>query len=290
MLAVVAVRQEFPGALVTAAVGLVLLAATVVRVKGRWLYELVPLAAGFLSRRRRQDLAWDSAGIGLIALLRPGATCQTIDTDLVITHESGMTAVLYPSGPVSTPTDLLPDTPSLAVQAIWHAQPGRPTQVWLGVHAPRTVDQLTDDQLRVNLSNGLRRIRKALKHKGMTARSGATGLTALAHLNGSTEIREDWDFWRTGPISQACFRVTTAPHPALITALLTSAPGVAVTVGWSAADRQDVVVRIAAGSGGAVDDAARVLGRVADLVRLDGEHRSGVAATLPIGAFPLRGP
>jgi type VII secretion protein EccE len=196
------------------------------------------------------------------------------------------------------------------VQLVLHAgvRPDTPRRLWVAVHAARTADTPVDAELALALRNALRRVRRALDRAGMPTQPLAeeqalAAIAGLAHITGGrTEVREDWRFWRTGPVSQAAFRVTgwdaltEAQARGLLGGVLAGVPGVATTLALGARTerrgepRASVGLRLAATSEAAVGRATDILaGRLAPsgvrLARLDGTHQSGVAASLPIGVF-----
>jgi type VII secretion protein EccE len=264
------VRQPWPvlvGASVAAAV---LLALTTVRIGGRWLYELLVLVGGYLSRTRRRDLpeTGSTAGrtLALLAVLLPGANIRTLETSqgpaMAISHDGGLTAQLKPNALTPELLNILPMPAALlpaqdgrqhvfGVQEVFHVgvRPDRPRRLWVAVHAARTVDSPADVELTLALRNAMRRVRRALGRAGAPAEPLAeeqalAALAGLAHITGGrTEIREDWRFWRTGSVSQAAFTLTGWDRLADTQArgnvgvLLAGIPGVAATVAlWARSD------------------------------------------------------
>ena len=128
-------------------------------------------------------------------------------------------------------------------------RPDKPRRLWVAVHAARTVDTPVDAELTLALRNAMRRVRRALDRAGVPAEPLAEeqALAAIAGLDhvtgGRNEVREDWRFWRTGPVSQATFRLTgwdgltDTQARGLINGLLAGVPGVASTVALGAQDR-----------------------------------------------------
>lgn len=322
-----AVRQPWPVLVGTSVAAAGLLALTGARAGGRWLYELAGLAAAFLTRARRADLSraggLPGTALGLLDTLLPGATIRTVETSqgpaMVVSHRRGLTAQLKP--PVLTPgllatlpmpATLLPVVPDhlFGVQLVLHTgvRPDAPRRLVVAVHAARTVDVPVDTELSLVLRNAMRRVRRALDRAGLPAQpldeAGALAETAgLAHVTGGrTEVREDWGYWRAGPVSQASFRLTgwggltDTQARGLVNGLLAGVPGVASTITLAAhTERRGdptgyATLRLAATTEAAVDTAARhVTDRLAPsgvrLVRLDGAQLSGLAASLPIGVF-----
>jgi type VII secretion protein EccE len=321
------VRQPWPVLTgVSVAAGL-LLALTSVRLGGRWLYELVGLAAGFFTRNRRRDLpktgGTPGTTLSLLGLLLPGATVRTVETSqgpaMAISHQGGLTAQLKPGAltpellaALPMPGALLPagTDHQFAVQLVLHVgvRPDTPRRLWVAVHAARTVDTPVDAELTLALRNAMRRVRRALDRAGVPAQPLAeeqalSAIAGLAHVTGGrTEVREDWKFWRTGPVSQATFqltgwaKLTDTQARGLVNSLLAGVPGVAstITIGARGERRGDplgtATLRLAATTEAAIEQAAHhMTNRLAPsgvrLARLDGTQLSGVAASLPIGVF-----
>jgi ESX secretion system protein EccE len=319
------VRQPWPVLAGTAVGAAVLLALTSVRAGGRWLYELTALAAAFLTRQRRTELprtgGTPAATLALIELLLPGSAIRTVETSqgpaMAISHQGGLTAQLRPPaltpellGALPMPAALLPTATDhvLGVRLVLHTgiRSDMPRRLWVAVHAARTVDTPADAELTLALRNALRRVRRALDRAGVPARPLAeeqalSAIAGLAHITGGrTDVREDWKYWRTGPVSQTTYRLTgwdaltDTQARGLVNSMLAGVPGVASTITLTArtAGRGDpragAALRLAATTAAAVETAAAHLSnRLAPsgirLTRLDGTQCGGVAATLPIG-------
>ncbi len=333
---VLTVRQPWPVLAGASAGAATLLALTSVRVGGRWLYELTGLAFAFLSRTRRTDLpangGMPATTLGLLTLLLPGACVRTLETSqgpaMAISHRGGMTAQLKPKtltpevlNTLPMPAALLPTVTdrvttgagthhTFGVQQVFHVgvRPDKPRRLWVAVHAARTVDTPADDELTLAVRNAMRRVRRALGRAGVPAEPLAeeqalSALAGLAHVTGGrTEVREDWRFWRTGPVSQATFlltgwdRLTDEGARRLVSTMLAGTPGVAATVALGARTERGnevsatAALRFAATTEAALEAAAAAMtDRLAPsgvrLARLDGAHLTGVAASLPIGVF-----
>ncbi|MFV2115759.1 type VII secretion protein EccE [Micromonospora sp. LOL_025] len=321
---VLALRQPLP-ALVCASIGAaVLVALTGVRVDGRWLYELAVLGVEHLSRARRRDLPVHGGTPALLDLLVPGCTVRCTETArgpaMTASHRGGLTALLRLDGAAAELLDRVPPLPGLlpvvegwphpfGVQLVCHAGVRRaePARMWLAVHAARGVEAPGDEELTPALRNGLRRVRRALDRAGVSsavlAEEAALAVIAgLAHVTGGRgEVREDWRCWRAGAVRQATFRLRgwhrlTDQHARqLAVDLLTVDVGATVTVTVAVRSGRDGpwgegVLRLAATTGGAVEAAVvaastRAAPYGVRLVRLDGAHARGVAASLPIGVF-----
>jgi type VII secretion protein EccE len=324
MLVLVSARQPWPVVVSASAGALVLVALTSVRLRGHWLYELAALGSAYLVRTRRHVLPADEGkALALLRLLLPGSATSTVETGhgpiMAVSHPRGMTAILHPQEVTAaviasfpTPAELLPDTDGqpgeLGIQTVFHAgaRPGAP-KLWVAVHAERTVATPLDEELTLVLRNALRRVRRALARAGkptepLAQDTAYATVTALAHIDGGRhEVREDWRFWRTGAVSQACFTLDGLEELGerelrrLVSLLLGRTPGVAVTVTLNALSGNDglrvsAVLRLAAATEAAVEAAAGHIARPLSplgihLTRLDGTQLSGVAASLPLGGF-----
>lgn len=317
-----AIPQPWPVLLAASAGAAAVLALTGLRVGGRWLYEVAWHGAVFLTRPRRGDLP-KSGGVpgttlALLERLRPGATTLTIETPqgpaMAISHRDGMTAQLTPSaltpellGRLPMPASLLPAGADqvFGVQLVLHVRrhPDKPRRLWVAVHAARSVETATDEELALALRNAMRRVRRALGRAGVPVwplgdEQALSAIAGLAHITGDrTEVREDWRYWRTGPVCQATYRLAgwdrlTDPQArALLDRLLAGVPGVAstVTLGVRTGGRgTHGTLRLAATAETDLVVAARQLTGRLPGVRLtpcDGAQLPGVAASLPIGVF-----
>ncbi|MCE6996025.1 hypothetical protein LZG04_14605 [Saccharothrix sp. S26] len=242
------------------------------RWRRRWLSEWVARYAAFLVRRKRRG--------ALLDVVAPGAW---VEGDHV--HgPGGVVAVLRPR--LAAPRVLAglagPDV--LVVLHVGRGQVRRP-RAWVVARAARTPELWHDDEVVRVLGNATRRTRRELRRLGVTADLLAeedlvTTIAALGHVTGQREVREDWKYWHSGPVAQACFRLPAATARAAVDWLLTAAPGVAVTVALTA---DDAVLRVAGAAEAAVEAAVGVLAAHVRLERLDGLHARGVAASLLIG-------
>ncbi|MFK0247592.1 type VII secretion protein EccE [Amycolatopsis azurea] len=301
----------------------VVLALTAVRIRGRWLYEWLGSASGYLLRDRDRDLRnAGEAGRALLRLLSPEAEGTTgeigDETVYMVSRAEGITAVLQPRSavheqPLPSPLAVLPPSRDqdldVAAQVVHHvgADRSRPPRGWVALQALRTADVHRDADVRQALGNTVRRVRRQLRRDGLPVRALAENevlgaLASLAHVTaGRARIREDWRCWHSGPICQVTFRLDgwDALSPVLAAdlsrRLLAAAPRTAVTLAVTArrgaAEAEPMVsaaIRIAAAGQGAVEHAVRDVELAArrgglTLDRLDGRHAKGVAATLPIG-------
>ncbi|MBB5852048.1 type VII secretion protein EccE [Amycolatopsis umgeniensis] len=315
--------RPWPLAAAVVTVAVVTTALTAVRIRGRWLYEWLGSASGYLTRDRDRDLRTaGEAGRALLLLLSPEAAGTTGEIGdeavFMVSRADGITAVLQPKSaarerPMPSPLALLPPSREqaldVAAQVIQHvgADRSRPPRGWVALQALRTVDVHHDADVRQALGNTVRRVRRQLRREGLPVRALAENevlgaLASLAHVTaGRARIREEWRFWHSGPICQATFRLDgwAALSPAhetdLARRLLAAAPRAAVTLAVTARRsateteaRVSAAIRIAAAGPQAVEHAVRDLELAVRrggliLERLDGRHAKGVAATLPIG-------
>lgn len=322
---IITINQPTPVFVITTAAAGAVVALTAVRVRGRWLYQLTALAIGFVNRDHGRDLPESASKTpALLAQLVPGTTVTSVDTShgsaMTVSQPDGLAAILQPTttrDPIPVlppPSVLLPDSGDgstghhYGVQTIFHAGVRRsgPPKVWLAVQAVRTVDTPHDEELILVLRNALRRVRRSVGRAGVPteplAEQAAFAVVAgLAHVTGGrNEIREDWRFWRTGPVSQATYRIDGLDNledpRRMVAGMFALTQGVAVTVALGARSgregtRTGGVLRLAATTEAALRNAhaalsARAIPREIRLSRLDGTHSSGVAASLPIGVMP----
>jgi hypothetical protein len=303
-----------------AAVSLVLL--TAVRIRGLWLYRWAGILLAFLVRRRRIDLTGDIA-MNLVSVF-----CGRTSASTLVVREQPYGMLSRPDGASvalrvgsDAQHELLPRLGSLAdsadeqplgvsVQLIVHTgikQHQRP-RAWVAVHASRTPEIATDEQVSQVLANTVRRMvrrfdREQLESMPLDESDVLASIGALAHANaGRGQLRERWSTWAAGPVVQVCVRLkgfAALPRPtaqALVDTLLGTATGsaqtLAITVTAPADDPEpalhDAVLRVAAAHAATLDTAITVLTTLArsfgvEPERLDGRHTTGVAATLPLG-------
>ncbi len=160
-------------------------------------------------------------------------------------------------------------------------------------------DGWPDEELRRILTGTLRRLRwrltqERIEHRPLGPEATHAALAELTHYQPGAAVRESWSGLYAGGLRQASARIgrvaTLRPELAgqLVARLLTlPAATTTVSVAASAAGA-DLVVRLAvphaAGLSNAVQAMRRLVGSVGLTVqRLDGEHLTGLAATLPLG-------
>ncbi|GAA1802687.1 hypothetical protein GCM10009835_21910 [Planosporangium flavigriseum] len=174
---------------------------------------------------------------------------------------------------------------------------------FLAVHVRRS-GGFAEAELLLALSSAVRRARRRLAREELPCRalSADTALRVLgelAHLDGATELQEDWSAVSAGRLRQVSFRLHRWPDVggdlgrSLLTRMLTL-PGAATTVSLAAERldaeevRAELVVRLASpgpqNETVALGALQRLLGAAgARARRLDGTQLAGLAATLPLG-------
>ncbi|GGM21511.1 type VII secretion protein EccE [Micromonospora yangpuensis] len=169
-------------------------------------------------------------------------------------------------------------------------------------------DGWSDQQLRRALSGVVRRLVR--RFQPVTARPLGPQATLrllgeYAHHEGELSTRESWSAVHTGPLTQATFRLRRWPDPPadggghLVPRLL-ALPATACTVSLCAGPHPGVTtasteltVRLAGWTPAELTVAAQALRRLVDALggavdRLDGEHLTGLAGTLPLALPGVR--
>ncbi|MEU1685235.1 type VII secretion protein EccE [Micromonospora sp. NPDC005707] len=167
-------------------------------------------------------------------------------------------------------------------------------------------DGWSDDELRRALSGTVRRIVRRLGPLTGRPLGGPAALRVvaeLAHHDAGAPVRESWAAVTVGGLPQTTWRLRRWPDPRtdaarrLVPRLL-ALPATATTVSLCVGPRigadpastpGELTVRLAAHTTAELSVAERALRRLAgdvgaELRRLDGEHLSGLAATLPLAA------
>lgn len=172
-------------------------------------------------------------------------------------------------------------------------------RVVLAIRMLRSVDRSPDGLVRA-LSSAVRRVRRALAPLPVRPLDENAALRALAELawyDPAHPVRERWSTIHLGGLVQATFRLGRWPggHAELVPKLLTL-PATAVTValaagpGPTASTTTDLTVRLAAADPVALASAADALHELlagnGSVRRLDGDHLTGLAETLPLGLAP----
>lgn len=184
-------------------------------------------------------------------------------------------------------------------------------RTWVCVQAMHSADVISAKTIEAALINAVRRIERRMRKSGFRPRirnvrdTAADLLTLIraepAQLAEGVRLREAWRTWDAGAVSHVTYRISEWPalaHRGGAAALIKgidTVPVIALTTslaGRRVGEYVDVeaVVRFTAnGATGvaAVEKYLRELlrGSGADLQRLDGAHRFGVGATLPMGGF-----
>ncbi|MFE9207272.1 type VII secretion protein EccE [Micromonospora sp. NPDC007230] len=330
----VAVGRDWPVAAALGGSAAVLLAVSGIRVRGTWLSTLLARRIRLLARPRSYRLPESAdRPAALLALLVRGARVGVVELGGapagVVSGPHGVVAILRPedtdvaellratlSGTLETGGAEPPSGRPAGVEATpgWdEAAPGPelrlvlhrgPRQAqpraWLAVRVPRTVDAAEDETLHVVLGNAIRRVIRRLRRGGLDLavlpdREVLATLTALTHAAPDRSVlREEWRYWRAGPVTQIVLRLSSADPASIaridvLDRLLAAVPEVAITVAVTA-DPVELtgMLRVAASSPAAADAAAGLLAGLAPrlgirLERMDGRHGPAVAASLPIG-------
>ncbi|MBC8093054.1 MAG: type VII secretion protein EccE [Pseudonocardia sp.] len=261
---------------------------------------------------------------GMTVLLEPvGAGTGLVEEDAVTLPPPN--AVLPPTsgpGPAVTGQLILHTVPRAPVVAghaassyaqLLHGGAPASRRAWFAVRMTRVPGEYSSDDLRRLLGSAVRRLRRRLRAEGTEMRILDADeliplLGTLAHLDdepGRGAVRETWTAWRS-PVLQASFRLHRWPDLAThegrrFLDRLTSVPSLSTTLaittraGGRRADRGDAevstVIRLAGSDPAQLKGAAEVLSKAAResgarLDRLNGDHRSGLAASLPLAGFP----
>jgi type VII secretion protein EccE len=175
----------------------------------------------------------------------------------------------------------------------------------LAIRMHRTDGAWSGDDLRRLLAGTVRRIGRRLRqdrieHRPLPAPEIRAALAELAPHHPAAPAREGWSTLRLGGLCQTSLRVPRLDRlPAelieqLIARLLAVAAA-STTIGLSASGAgTDLVVRVAAGTPAGLAHAVGAVHRLLAAagsapVRLDGEQRGGLAATLPLARPPAGG-
>ncbi|MEV6695186.1 type VII secretion protein EccE [Micromonospora sp. NPDC051196] len=194
---------------VTAAV-LLLLSPTVLRYRGRWIYQWLAVWWSYRGRRRQLNATGPDTRWQLLTHLEGSVELEQVEIDdqpaVLLTHRGGLSAVLevdptegallvgapqaLPS-PVSLLPAADPKTPPVTVQVLIQVTPAprvraaaverayreltegnvpASRQAWVVLQAPRTPDFHADRDLRPALTAAIRRTRRQLRQERVTAR------------------------------------------------------------------------------------------------------------------------
>ncbi|MEV4351796.1 type VII secretion protein EccE [Actinoplanes sp. NPDC049596] len=168
----------------------------------------------------------------------------------------------------------------------------------------------SEEELHRSLSGLVRKLVRrmsAVPAKPLGEAAAIRVIAELAHDDGAGPAQETWPGLRIGGLAQSTFRLRRWPDPRvetsrrLVSRLLTL-PAAATTVALTAGPRPangptplDLTIRVAAPDAASLGAAAQALRKVvsaeqAGVRRLDGEHLSGLSATLPLGGVPASVP
>lgn len=206
----VASTQPLPVLVPLAAVGGLAVLLSVVRVRGRWLYQWAGLRLRYAARRRRH--AVDNDDLGLVRAVAPGAVLTTVevgeDEAAVVAHAAGLAVVLEVSPtqmgrvveasfPVPPMTALLPsadtDGPPVSVQVVMQTIPAPAfagegssaaqsyqeltggvlparRRCWIALQALHTPDDDSELDLRAALTNAVLRVQRRLSKSRLRGR------------------------------------------------------------------------------------------------------------------------
>ena len=269
------------------------------------------------------ELAGDTAavlsdGYGLTAVLELGDPAGLLtDAPLLLPSPASLLPVASPETPPLRIQLLLSGAPAPSLSAgggppatsYRQLTDGRllgHERAVLAVRVLRT-EGWSEEDLRRALSSAVRKVRRRLapvpaRPLGERAALGVLG--EMAHHDGGHPAQESWHGLRIGGLVQTTFRLRRWPDlrtetgrrlvPRLL-ALPATATTVSLSAGpWSAAGPDavpvDLTVRLAADTPGGLSSAVQALRRLlaaegALARRMEGEQRSGLATTLPLGTI-----
>ncbi len=293
-----------PGALALGAVGIVLAALALPQWRGRALVSWLGTALRYAARGRHAY-----GPVGLFPLVAPDATVMSVEVSGVqvgaIADGHGLAAVIEIGDPdallasggmiVPLPTDLVgsptADEPGASTQVLIvrraHFQ-----RLFVAVRVGGDGIAWTDTQLRQALSSAVRGVVRRLARAGVIGRplSAATAPAAIAWAvdgrpdSGAVEVDERWDHLRIGDALQVTVRIgNTADR--LSTDLLGRLLRGPAAVAALAVAEDRLLLRLGAATPAAL---ARAVASVmascpGSVTHLDGEQRTGLTATLPLG-------
>ncbi|MBB4957029.1 type VII secretion protein EccE [Micromonospora polyrhachis] len=138
------------------------LAPTLIRLRGRWAYQWLPLWLRYRLRPHRLPASGGNHALNLLSFVESSAALDTIDIDdqsvALIGHRGGLSAVFEldpadgslvvgPPQPIPSPAELLPaaddESPSITVQVLIHVAPAPRVSLGPGV-VDRSYRELTD--------------------------------------------------------------------------------------------------------------------------------------------------
>ncbi|HZD98755.1 MAG TPA: type VII secretion protein EccE, partial [Micromonosporaceae bacterium] len=293
-----------PGALALGAVGIVLAALGLPQWRGRALVSWLGTALRYAARGRH---AYGPAG--LFPLVAPDATVMSVEVSGVqvgaIADGHGLAAVIEIGDPdallasggviVPLPTDLVgsptADEPAASTQVLIvrraHFQ-----RLFVAVRVGGDGIAWTDTQLRQALSSAVRGVVRRLARAGVTGRplSAATAPAAIAWAvdgrpdSGAVEVDERWDHLRIGDALQVTVRIGNTADRLSADLLGRLLRGPAAVAALAVAEDR-LLLRLGAATPAALAGAvASVMASCpGSVTHLDGEQRTGLTATLPLG-------
>jgi len=304
-----------------ATAGCVVVVVAFVRVRRRWLHDWLFSGIRYAARRKTlptgstpaqllrfvtPDIADDQDG-----LTDPGGLTAIFELD-----EPGSLGSLTAIPDPSTYLDLTPaESPPIALQLLVHEAPA-PNGLLGATPATASYRQLTDGRipgqrraflalrvrrppgwtdvdLRPTIAGAARRVAKRIgPHRRVDGAAAVKVLAELAHHRPTARGYEHWAFLSVGSLCQATYTVTPGDDVARLIQRLLALPATVTTVsvilaGAGRARPIDLTVRVAAASPPQLARADEALRRVLSIEgatarRLDGDHRAGMADTLPL--------
>jgi ESX secretion system protein EccE len=293
-----------PGALALGAVGIVLAGLALPQWRGRALVSWLGTALRYATRGRHTY-----GPTGLFPLVAPDATVMTVEVSGVqvgaIADPYGLAAVIEIGDPdallarggviVPLPTDLVgsptADEPAASTQVLV-VRRAQFQRLFVAVRVGGDGIAWTDTQLRQALSSAVRGVVRRLARLGVTGRplSAATVPAAIAWSvdgrpdTGAAEVDERWDHVRIGDAFQVTVRIGNTADRLSADLLGRLLRGLAAVAALAVAEDR-LLLRLAAASPAALAVAvASVMAACpGSVTHLDGEQRTGLTATLPLG-------
>lgn len=293
-----------PGALALGAVGILAAGLALPQWRGRALVSWLATALRYATRSRHTY-----GPTGLFPLLAPDATVMSIEVSGVqvgaIADPYGLAAIIEIGDPgallarggviVPLPTDLVgsptADEPAASTQVLVvrraHFQ-----RLFVAVRVGGDGIAWTDTQLRQALSSAVRGVVRRLARLGVTGRPLSAAMTAAAIAwsvdgrpdTGAAEFDERWDHVRIGDAFQVTVRIGNTADRLSADLLGRLLRGPAAVAALAVAEDR-LLLRLAAASPAALAGAvASVMAACpGSVTHLDGEQRTGLTATLPLG-------
>ncbi|WP_312034297.1 type VII secretion protein EccE [Actinoplanes sp. TBRC 11911] len=150
----------------------------------------------------------------------------------------------------------------------------------------------SDEELYRSLSGLVRKLARrlsAVPARPLGAAAAARAIAEAGHDDGAAGCVESWPGLRVGGLVQATYRLRRAADLRVVMPRLLALPASATTVSLTAGPHSaqgpapiDITVRLAAPDPATLAAADVALRKLVAVRRLDGEHLSGLAATLPL--------